>query len=98
MWQLYIFSLLAGIFGANGVPHFIKGITGEKHQTPFGSPSSAVINVIWGWFNFVVALSFLYWGHLHEHLLRAFALVGLGALVMAVMLAYNWSKHPEHNK
>ena len=27
-WHLYIFSLLAGILGANGVPHFVKGVSG----------------------------------------------------------------------
>ena len=60
MWQLYVFSFLAGLLAANGVPHFIKGGLGQKHQTPFGKPSSAVVNVYWGWFNFVVAAIILH--------------------------------------
>ena len=98
MWQLYVYSFFAGMFGANGVPHFVKGITGQKHPTPFGRPSSAVVNVIWGWANFVVAALLIYFGHVHPHLLRSFALVSLGALVIALLLASTWSKHPDSNK
>jgi hypothetical protein len=57
MWELYVYSFLAGLFGANGVPHFVKGITGQKHQTPFAKPSSAVVNVAWGWLNFALTNS-----------------------------------------
>jgi len=92
MWQLYVYSLVAGLFGANGVPHFIKGITGKKFNTPFGKPSSPVFNVIWGWTNFVVALLFLYWANVHQHMLRAFVLVGIGALLMSVMLANSFAR------
>lgn len=96
-WQLYIYSFLAGVIGANGLPSFVMGISGKKHQTPFGHPSSAVVNVVWGWLNFAVAALLIYYGHVHQHLLRAFALVAIGALLMSVVLAYIWSKHPEHN-
>jgi len=97
-WQLYVYSFLAGVIGANGVPHFIKGITGQKHQTPFGRPSSAMVNVAWGWVNFLVAALLIYWGDVHRHILRAFACVAVGALLIALLLAYTWSKHPEYNK
>ena len=97
-WQLYVYSLLAGILGANGLPHFIMGITGKKHQTPFGRPSSAVINVLWGWVNFVVAALLVFYAHVHPHLLRAFACIAVGALLIALLLAYTWSKHPEYNE
>jgi hypothetical protein len=36
----YLLFILAGLVGTNGVPHFVKGITGEKHRTPFKNPSS----------------------------------------------------------
>jgi len=87
MWQLYVFSFLAGLFGANGVPHFIKGVLGEKFQTPFGKSSSASVNVVWGLANFVVAALFLFTGDVHEHLLRAFGMVVLGILLMSLVLA-----------
>jgi hypothetical protein len=98
MWQLYLYSFLAGIVGVNGVPHFVKGITGEKHHTPFGQHSSAVINVCWGWLNFVVAGLLVYKSHFRVHELRAFGLLALGALIMALTLADSWAKHPDRNK
>ena len=58
-WYYYLAYFLAGAFLANGVPHFVQGICGDKFQSPFASPpgmgeSSATVNVLWGWFNFVV--------------------------------------------
>lgn len=43
---------------ANGVPHFVQGICGNKFPTPLATPrgvgeSPALVNVIWGWFNFI---------------------------------------------
>jgi hypothetical protein len=96
MWQLYICSFIAGAFAANGVPHFIKGVMGQKHQTPFGKHSSAVVNVCWGWVNFVVAVIFLHFAHVYAHEYRAFALLAVGALLMSLFNAMVWSKHPEH--
>lgn len=92
MWQLYVYSFVAGLFGANGVPHFIKGITGQKFQTPFGTDSSALLNVVWGWLNFVLAAMLLYFGNIHPHLLRAFSLTAIGALLMALLLSYHWGE------
>lgn len=98
MWQLYVCSFLAGLFAANGVPHFVKGIMGQTHQTPFGKPSSAVINVCWGWINFVAAAILFHFGHVRVHEYRAFALAAIGVLLMSLMLAAIWSKHPQFNK
>jgi hypothetical protein len=97
MLHIYLYSFVAGLFGVNGVPHFIKGILGERHQTPFSRSSSAVVNVIWGWVNFVIGISLIYMGHVHPHLLRAFGAVALGAILMALLLAYNGS-HPKQLK
>jgi hypothetical protein len=57
-WYDYLAHFIAGAFLANGVPHFVQGICGNKFQTPFASPrgvgeSSAIVNVIWGWCNFI---------------------------------------------
>ncbi len=58
-WYGYLAHFIAGAFLANGVPHFVQGVSGNKFQTPFAKPrgvgeSSAIVNVIWGWFNFLV--------------------------------------------
>ena len=31
MWQSFILGFLAGVSGANGAPHFLKGITKETY-------------------------------------------------------------------
>jgi hypothetical protein len=98
MAALYIYTFLAGLFAADGVPNFIKGITGQTHQTPFGRPSSAIVNVIWGWANLVVAGVLLYFAHPRVHELRAGAVFAASVLIMSVLLAHAWSDHPEHNK
>ena len=97
-WQLYLYSFLAGVLGANGIPSFVKGIMGQKHQTPFGRPSSAIVNVVWGWANFVVAFFLIFYADIHPHILRAFAMFAIGALAISLLLAYTWEKHPEYNK
>jgi len=94
-WYGYLAHFFAGAFLANGVPHFVQGICGNKFPTPFGRPagageSSPLVNVLWGWGNFVVGAI----------LLRAFfpslppppqvsAVTLLGVLAMAAYL----SKH-----
>jgi hypothetical protein len=98
MWHLYIFCFLSGLFAANGIPHFIKGGLGQKHQTPFGKSSSAVINVCWGWANFAVAAICLHFAHMRAHEYRALVVFAVAALIMTLFNSMNWSKHPEYNK
>ena len=92
MWQVYVYGFLAGVIGANGVPYFIKGVMGKSNHTPLGKSSSAYINVVWGWLNLVVASLLLYYSHFHQHLLRAFASVAVGALLSGLLLASIWAK------
>jgi hypothetical protein len=63
-WYNYIAAFFTGAFLANAIPHFVKGISGDKFPTPFAKPpgkglSSAVTNVIWGLVNIVIG--FLLW-------------------------------------
>ena len=98
-WYDYLAHFFAGAFLANGVPHFVQGICGNKFQTPFATPrgvgeSSALVNVIWGWLNLLVGGA----------LLRIFLpprfpppigdpiCVALGMLVMGVFLANHFGK------
>lgn len=89
----YVLYLVAGVFLANGIPNFIKGVTGEKHQTPFGNPSSAVVNVVWGTINFVVAAIILHYLAIsYHHVIREGVLIGVGGFLVSVALASSWSK------
>jgi hypothetical protein len=98
VWYAYVGWFFAGAFLANAVPHIVQGISGNRFQTPFASPrgvgeSSAIVNVIWGFFNVAIGGTLLYiflpqlpppWS------LCAVALIG--ALVMALWLANHFSK------
>jgi hypothetical protein len=58
-WYHYFSGFWAGMFLANFVPHFIKGIAGDYFPTPFAKPpgkglSSPLVNVLWALFNLVV--------------------------------------------
>lgn len=52
-------AFFAGMFLVNGMPHFIKGITGQTHMTPFKRVSNSYLNVIWAFGNFVLGLLIL---------------------------------------
>ena len=56
----YLAYFAAGAFFANGIPHFVNGISGNNFQSPFAKPpgvgeSSGLINVLWGLVNLVIA-------------------------------------------
>jgi hypothetical protein len=58
-WYHYFSGFWAGMFLANFVPHFIKGIAGDPFPTPFAKPpgkglSSPLVNVLWALFNLVI--------------------------------------------
>jgi hypothetical protein len=66
MWYAYLAYFFAGNFLANGVPHFVHGISGEPFQSPFASPpavglSSPLVNVLWGLANFGIGYLLVVW-------------------------------------
>ena len=93
-----VLGFAAGLIIINGLPHFVKGITGQKHMTPFGKPSSAIVNVWWGWFNFVVGLVVFGFSRPFMHPGLSFIGFSLGMLVTGLVLGSYWTKHPENNQ
>jgi hypothetical protein len=92
----YILFFLFGLFAANGVPHFVKGITGEKHMTPFGKPSSAQVNVIWGVLSFYIAFWLFTWASGYEYnIFPASLAVAGGVLVIGSLCTRLWSDDDE---
>jgi drug/metabolite transporter superfamily protein YnfA len=94
MWLAWLGYFFTGAVLVNGVPHFVKGITGARHMSPFGRDSSAVVNVLWGAANFVVGALLLRWIDSATEaaaILRIVALA-LGGVFVAVMLAWYWSR------
>ena len=52
-WYIFLLQFVAGPFLANGVPHFVQGISGAWFQSPFASPpgvgeSSPLVKCIMG--------------------------------------------------
>jgi len=97
-WYVYLAHFGAGIFLANGVPHFVNGISGSSFQSPFASPpgvgeSSPVVNVIWGMVNFVIGYLLLIGvGEFRCCLNLDICSVGLGALITGLMLAWHFGR------
>lgn len=88
----------AGLFIANGVPHFVNGVSGRKFQSPFASPpgvglSSAQVNVIWGLVNFFLGYFLLFAvGDFAVGLTLDALAAAAGVSVMAVGLAIYFSR------
>jgi hypothetical protein len=92
----YMLLFLLGFFAANGVPHFVKGITGEKHMTPFGKPSSAQVNVLWGIANFYIAFWMWYWAQRFDYdIFPASLAVLCGVLAAGSICTRLWSNDSE---
>jgi hypothetical protein len=92
-WYAYIAYFFAGVFLANGMPHFVQGISGKKFPTPFASPpgrgeSSPVVNVVWGLVNFLIGYALLFGvEEFVPGLNRTAAMPALGALCTSIGLA-----------
>lgn len=92
-WYHYLAYFFGGAFLSNAIPHFVSGVAGRPMQSPFASPpgvglSSALVNVLWGFFNFVVAYVLIARvGAFELRRTRHVVVVGLGALLMAIQLA-----------
>jgi hypothetical protein len=98
-WYVYLATFIAGAFGANGVPHFVQGICGNRFQTPFASPpavgeSSALVNVIWGAVNFAISGALLHYflPPVFPPPLSLCIVGGVGGLITAIWLSSHFSK------
>lgn len=98
VWYAFIAYFFAGVFLANGVPHFAQGVSGNRFQTPFASPpglgeSSPIVNVLWGLFNFSVGFVLLTEvGRFRPGFTLDSLLVLLGLLAMGCLCARHFGK------
>jgi len=79
-WYAFLAYFFAGGFLANGIPHFIHGISGKKFRTPFSKPmttgeSSPVLN------GQIVGLTPLEFGVIHYLYQREGKAVSRGSLI-----------------
>jgi hypothetical protein len=97
-WYVFLAYFGAGFFLANGVPHFVNGISGNRFQSPFASPpgvgeSPPLVNVLWGTTNFVIGVLLLYGvGDFEVGLSLDMLALGLGVLFAGVGLAWYFGR------
>ena len=97
-WYAFLAYFGAGLFLANGVPHFVNGTSGKRFQSPFASPpgvgeSPPLVNVLWGITNFVIGFLLLYGvGDFEAGLSLDMLTLGLGVLFAGVGLAWYFGR------
>ena len=97
-WYFFCLQFVSGLLLANGVPHFVHGISGKRFQTPFAKPpgvgeSAPMVNVLWGFANLATGFALL-WFFVPSESSSGFSwvLVGLGALVISIILARHFGR------
>lgn len=93
----YVAWFFGGAFSLNALPHIVAGSMGRAFQTPFAKPpgeglSSSTINVAWGFLNAVVAWVLLARTGFDLHEPAHAATFGLGALLLALMIARRFGR------
>lgn len=95
-------TLLAWLFGGatlmNAVPHLVSGLMGRKFPSPFAKPpgkglSSAMVNLLWGFANLVLAwLLLCRVGDFDPRQLSDVAAPALGMLLIGLQLAWHFGR------
>ena len=97
-WPHVVAYFFAGIFLANAVSHYVAGVMGRAFQSPFAKPpgkglSSSTVNVLWGFFNFVVGYVLLFRvGDFDWHSTVHVAALALGAGGISILLARGFGR------
>ena|ERR1700722_4318638 len=97
-WLHLAAYFFGGAFLCNAIPHIASGLMGRPFQSPFAKPpgeglSSSIINVLWGFFNLVIA--YLLLCRVGDFDLRSAAHVaaaGLGFLLIGLFNAHHFGR------
>ena len=96
-WYNYVACFFAGMFLANVVPHFVRGISGDRFPTPFAHPrgkglSSPTVNVVWALLNLVVGYVLFRVGRVSSGGDSALGILFAGIAVISIMLSVRFAK------
>lgn len=96
-WYDYIACFFAGMFLANFVPHYVKGVCGDPFPTPFANPpgkglSSPTVNVLWALFNLVVGYVLFRVGKISSGDESALLTFFAGIVAISTMMSVNFAK------
>ncbi|MDY6878770.1 MAG: hypothetical protein V2J25_00870 [Desulfatiglans sp.] len=89
--MVFIGFFFAAVFLFNGIPHFVQGICGKSHMTPFSRKSHPVTNVLWGLFNFGVGEVILHLSKTGPWQTSQTIAFWLGAIIISLGLSIFWS-------
>jgi hypothetical protein len=97
-WYGYPLQFVSGLLLANGVPHFVQGISGARFQSPFATPpgvgeSSPLVNVVWGFANLAVGFAlFQSFTPEGDGAVAGWLILGAGALLAGVWLSTHFGR------
>jgi len=96
-WYQYLAAFFSGAFLSNAIPHFVKGVCGDKFPTPFSKPpgkglSTPFVNVLWGSLNIIIG--YVLW---HASMIKpgnhpGMAVFFVGFVLMAIMASKNFAE------
>jgi len=84
-WYQYLAAFFSGAFLSNAIPHFVKGVCGDKFPTPFSKPPGKGLNIIIG---------YVLW---HASMIKpgnhpGMAVFFVGFVLMAIMASKNFAE------
>ena len=96
-WNHYLACFFSGLFLANALPHYVKGVCGDKFPTPFAHPpgiglSSPIVNTLWGLLNLVIGYGLIRAGRLATGDTLAVIVFAAGIIAISVMLSLHFPK------
>ena len=96
-WYNYIACFLAGMVLANVVPHFVRGISGDRFPTPFAHPpgkglSSPTVNVLWALLNLVVGYILFRVGKVSSGDSSALVIFFAGIVAISINMSVHFAK------
>ena len=100
-WYEAVACFFSGAFLANFVPHFVKGVCGDRFPTPFANPpgkglSSPLVNTAWALVNLVAGALLFHAGKVAEGGWTAAAVFFAGIAVLSLPMSVRFaSKHKE---
>ena len=96
-WYQYLAAFFSGLFIANVVPHFVKGVCGDKFPTPFAKPpgkglSSPTVNVLWALFNMVMGYLLFKSGQVSSENVPVLVVFFIGIAAISIMASINFQR------
>jgi hypothetical protein len=96
-WHQYLAAFFAGMFLANFVPHFVKGVCGDRFPTPFAKPpgkglSSPLVNTLWALLNLLVGYILFKFGQVSSGYYSIVAIFFVGVAAISTMMSVNFAR------